>query len=81
MNYLTADRRHREPEDGSRVDGACSFEIATVLVFLMLANWFVYASRNIDFGDRYFEYQTYQSERNAELRYLVRLPIKPLPLN
>jgi hypothetical protein len=74
MNYRTDYQRHREPSSRSRDDNAYSFEIATVLVFLMLANWFVYASSSIYFDDSYFEYQTYQAERNAELRYLVRLP-------
>jgi hypothetical protein len=80
MAYLTnAYRQHRGLKDDSRDNGRTfSFEITTVVVFLVLANWFVYASRDIDFDDNYFEYQAYQSERNAELRYLVRTPVKLL---
>jgi hypothetical protein len=72
--------RPPDSADSSYDASASSWEFATVLVLLVLANWFVYTTtRNIDFDDRYLEYQTYQGERNAELRYLVRLPIKPLP--
>jgi hypothetical protein len=76
MTYLNDDRRHREPEDGSFDDDSAYFcEIATVLVFLVLANWFVHTSRNnINFDERYSHYKVYEAERNAELRYLVRLP-------
>jgi hypothetical protein len=60
-------------------ESAYFFEIATILAFLVLANWFVYTSRNnINFDDGYSQYQAYETERNAELRYLVRTPVTPL---
>jgi hypothetical protein len=78
MTYLNDYWRRREPEDGSLDDEGVYFgEIATVLVFLVLANWFVYTTRNIDFGNNYSEYQVYEAERNAELRYLVRMNRSP----